>query len=127
MRRDALVFWGSAALAAAAFATLAPLLLLKGLGPMMEGDRERIWMLTVFCAGVMALLFGASGMLGATSYITVRDVKDAGSVLEALKRQRHRHTDRDGAGPYTSNFAFWVIATGAFLMAIYSALWLSLR
>jgi hypothetical protein len=125
--RETLVFWGSAVLAAAAFAVIAPLLLLQGLGPMMDADRERIWMLTVFCGGVMALLFGASGMLGATSYMTIRDVKDAGSVMEAIKRHHHRRTDRGGNVPYTRNFAFWVIATGAILMAIYSALWLTLR
>jgi hypothetical protein len=125
--RETLVFWGSAAFAAAAFAVFAPLLLLQLLGPMMDTDRERIWMLTVFCGGVMALLFGTSGMLGATSYMTVRDVKDAGSVMEAIKRQHNRRTDRGGNGPYTRNFAIWVIATGAILMAIYSALWLTLR
>lgn len=128
MNRDARVFWGSAALAAAAFAALTPLLLPYGkLGLTAVADRERAWMLTVFCGGVLALLFGASGMLGTTRYLSVRDVHDAGSVKDALHRHVQASRATGDGGPYTRNFGLWVIATGAFLLAIYSVLWITLR
>ena len=124
--RPAAVFWGSAALAAGAFAALAPHLLPFGaLGIVTAADRERAWLLTVFCAGVMALLFGGSGALGAFNFLTFRDVAEAGSVLKA--KEERRKAGKAEAIPYTRNFALWVVATGAFLVAIYFALWLALR
>jgi len=127
LRRGAAVFWGSAALAAAAFAALAPHLLPFGmLGLEQAADRERAWLLTVFCAGIMALLFGASGALGVAGLLSFRDVAEAGSVLKA-KEEKQKARAAAGTIPYTRNFALWLVATGAFLVAAYFALWLALR
>ena len=124
--RPAAVFWGSAALAAAACAALAPYLIPFGaLGLETTADRERAWLLTVFTAGVMALLFGGSGALGAFNFLSFRDVAEAGSVLKAKEEKRKARTA--GTVPYTRNFALWLVATGVFLIAIYFALWQALR
>ena len=124
MRNPVLVFWGSAVLAAAAFAALVPLLFpFRALGLVTEADRERVWLLTVFCAGVLAVLFGASGAMGTLSYLAWRDVDEAGSVREALRKRAQAKRE---PGPYTRNFAVWTVATGCFLIGIYFALWLAL-
>lgn len=123
--RRALVFWGSAALFAAAFAALAPLLLpYESLRLVTEADRRHAWLLTVFCAGVMAVLFGLSGLLGTLHYMSVRDVAEAGSVIEALKQ---RARVRNEARPFTRNFGAWTVAAGVFLIAAYFVLWIALK
>ena len=123
--RRGLIFWGSAALFAAAFAALAPLLLPYGaLRLVTEADREHAWLLTVFCAGVMAILFGLSGLAGTLHYIGVRDVAESGSVIEALKqRARVRRESR----PFMRSFGAWTVAAGVFLIAAYFVLWIALK
>jgi hypothetical protein len=120
-----LIFWGSAALFAAAFAALVPFVFPFGaLRLVTPEDRERVWLLTVFCAGVMALLFGLSGLMGTLGYIGVRDVNEAGSVIEAMKqRARARKAD----SPSTRNFGVWIVAAGVFLIAAYFVLLVALR
>lgn len=119
MTRPALRFWGSAVLAAAVFAALVPVLFpFRALGLDPSSDRPRIWMLTVFCAGVMALLFGVSGMIGGR-FLGLRDVLEAKSATIAI--ERHRQT-REGLGRGWRNAGGWTVAAGASLIAIYFGL-----
>ena len=124
-RSRTLIFWGSAALFAALFAALVPLLFpFQALRLVTPEDRERVWLLTVFCAGVMAVLFGLSGLVGTLGYIGVRDVHETGSVIEAMKqRARARKTDARS----TRSFGVWIVAAGGFLVAAYFVLWLALK
>jgi hypothetical protein len=124
-RGRGLIFWGSAALFAAAFAALVPVVFPFGaLRLITPEDRERVWLLTVFCAGVMALLFGLSGLMGTLGYIGVQDVREAGSVIEAMKqRARARRTD----SLTTRSFGVWIVAAGVFLIATYFVLLVVLK
>ena len=127
VRRPALFFWASAALAATAFALLTPHLLPYGrLGLVTQADREQAWLVTVFSAGVMAVLFGTSGALGVLRYITVRDVVSEGEAIRAIEKERRAKGTSEGR-PYTRNFGLWTVATGVFLIAIYFGLWLTLE
>lgn len=124
MRRGELRFWGSAVLAAAAFAALVPVLFpfrALGLDPAVE--RTRIWLLTVFCCGVMALLFGVSGVIG-SRFVGVRDVLEAKSAAIAIERQRESRKTLAGRG--WRNAGGWTVAAGASLIAIYFVLLLVL-
>jgi hypothetical protein len=117
---SALRFWGSAVLAAAAFAALVPLLFpFRALGLDPAADRARVWLLTVFCGGVMLVLFGASGMLGAR-FLGVRDVVEAKSATLAIERQRQVRAAVTGRG--WRNAGGWTVAAGASLIAIYFVL-----
>jgi hypothetical protein len=127
VRRPALFFWASAVLAATAFALLTPYLLPYGrLGLVTQADREKAWLVTVFCAGVMAVLFGTSASLGTLRYLGVRDVMAEGDAVRAIEKERRAKGDPEGR-PYTRNFGLWTVATGVFLIAIYFGLWLTLR
>ena len=121
---SALRFWGSAVLAAILFAAAAPLLFpFRALGLDPAADRPRIWMLTVFCAGVMALLFGLSGMLGGR-FLGLRDVLEHRSATIAIERERQA---RDGSRARGArNPGAWTVAAGASLIAIYFVLLLAL-
>ena len=117
MMKRAMVFWGSAPLAAAAFAALVPLLFpFRALGLDPAGDRTRIWLLTVFCAGVMALLFGTSGMIGAR-FIGLRDVLEHRSATIAIERERQARDGSRARG--VRNPGAWTVTAGATLIAIY--------
>lgn len=126
--RRALTFWLSSLTAAAAFAALVPLLLPYGkLGLVTEADRERAWLLTVFCAGALAVLLGATGLLSAPRWLTLRDVEEAGSVAEArVRAQAARRGIGGGEGGWARNPGWWTVATGCFLIAIYFVLWRAL-
>lgn len=119
MKRGA-AFWGSAAGAGIIFALLVPVLFpFRALGLDAAADRERVWLLTVFCAGVMALLFGASGALGGR-FLGVRDVYFAGGARQALE-----HHEQSGAAVKNRgwmNAGVWTVAFGASLIAIYFVL-----
>lgn len=120
MTRPALRFWGSAVLAALVFAALVPVLFpfrAAGLDPV--ADRPRIWMLTVFCAGVMALLLGASGLIGGR-FLGLRDVLEAKSATVAIERQRQARKELSGRG--WRNAGGWTVAAGASLVAIHFVL-----
>jgi len=122
--KHGLRFWGSAVGAAAAFALLVPLLFpFRALGLDPAADRPRIWMLAVFCAGVMALMFGLSGVLG-SRYLGVRDVYFARGVAAAVDLHQ-----KAGAVPRRRgwlNAGTWMLAFGASLIAIYFVLLIAL-
>jgi hypothetical protein len=121
--RSALRFWGSAVLAAAIFAALVPLLFpFRALGLDPAADRARIWLLTVFCTGVMAILFGASGLIG-VRVLGIRDVVEAKSATLAIERQRQA---REGMVRGWRNAGGWTVAAGASLIALYFVLWMVL-
>jgi hypothetical protein len=118
--RPALRFWGSAVLAAAVVAALVPLLFpFRALGLDPAADRTRIWLLAVFCKGVMLVLFGLSGLLG-SRFVGVRDVVEAKSATIAIERQRQSR--EGGAGRGWRNAGGWTVAMGATLLAIYFVL-----
>jgi hypothetical protein len=118
-------FWGSAIAVAAGFAAAAALLLpYDALGLGTEAERWRAWLLTVWTAGVMAALFGASAVIGAGIPLGYREVAEAGSVMEAL-RMRHgtRRGTRRAPERFHRNFAWWLVCTGGLLIALYFGAW----
>lgn len=125
MERPA-VFWGSAVLAAMVFAALVPLLMpFETLRLMSPEDQRRGWLLTVFCGGVLAALFGLSAAISGPRLINIgiRDVAEAGSVMKALETARKTKKIDD---PSRMNFATWVVAMGVALIGCYFVLWLTL-
>ena len=124
MRRAA-AFWGSAVGVAAAFALLVPVLFpFRALGLDPAADRDRIWLLAVFCAGVMALLFGASGAVGGR-FVGIRDVYFAGSARQAL--DQHREAGAAVRERGWMNAGVWTITVGLGLVVIYFILSLALN
>ncbi|HEU4557800.1 MAG TPA: hypothetical protein VFS20_08115 [Longimicrobium sp.] len=124
MRRG-VAFWASAIGVAVVFALLVPVLFpFRALGLDPAADRARIWLLTVFCAGVMALLFGASGALGGR-FLGVRDVYFASGIRQAV--EHHREAGKALKARGWMNAGVWTIAFGACLIAIYFILSVSLN
>ena len=124
MKRGA-TFWGSAAGAAAVLALLVPVLFpFRAMGLDPAADRDRIWLLAVFCAGAMALLFGASGVLGGR-FLGIRDVYFAGSAKQAI--DRHRESGEAMKTRGWMNAGVWTIAFGLCLIAIYFGLSVALN
>lgn len=122
MTRSALRFWGSAVLAAVVFAALVPVLFpfrAAGLDP--AADRARVWMLTVFCVGVMALLLGGSGLIGGVRGMGLRDVLEAKSATIAIERQLQARADLTLSRGWR-NAGGWTVAAGGSLIAIYFVL-----
>lgn len=116
-------FWLTAPVAAGVFAALAAIALPYGmLGLDSEAERIRGWLLTVWTAGVLAICFGASGLLGGLLPITFRDVAEAGSVGAAIDARRDAR--RSESSPFY-NFAGWLVTTGAFLLLVYFAGWVA--
>jgi hypothetical protein len=93
-----------------------------GLDP--AADRDRIWLVVVFCTGVMLALFGVGAWIGGRRPIGLRDVMEAGGVKQALDRAASRASP-DEAG-YTQNAAAWCTVTGVLLIVIYFALYAAL-
>lgn len=125
MTTPVLRFWGSAALVSTAYAALVPLLFpfaLVGLDP--AAERDTVWLLCVFCTGVMFVLFGLSSLGGGLRGVGLREVIEAGGVRQALERERPEK--RGDEAVYTRNFAWWCVATGALMVAIYFALFAAL-
>lgn len=115
-------FWGWAVGVAGAVAAAAALLMpYEALGLRTAAERERAWLLTVWTAGVMALLFGLTARVGMRG-VGVRDVAEAGSVRAAVEARRRAERAAGGAG-----VDLWLIATGGILVGIYFAGWLVLR
>lgn len=122
MSGRALRFWGWAFGVAAAVALAAALLLpYEAIGLRTEAERERAWLLTVWTAGVLAVLFGATARMGMRG-VGFRDVMDAGSVRGAVEARRGIERADAGWG-----FDLWLVATGGILLGIYFAGWLVLR
>lgn len=124
MNRSALRFWGSAAGVSIAFAALVPVLFpFRAIGLDPAAEREFVWLLTVFCTGIMLLLFGLSAWIGGRRSVGLRDVLEAGGVRQALDRADRRDV---GDAPYTRNAAVWCSVTGALLLLIYFVLYAAL-
>ena len=122
MTRSALRFWGSAVLVAIVFAALVPVLFpFRAAGMDPAADRPRIWMLTVFCAGVMALLLGGSGLIGGGRLLGLRDVIEAKSATVAIERQRQARAELTASRGWR-NAGGWTVAAGGSLIAIYFVL-----
>ena len=121
MSRSTLRFWGSAlALAllfAAATAFLFPYDALRADAP---GDRARVWLLTLWTAGVLAVLFGLAGLLAFATPLGFREVHDAGSVTAAREA---REQARPRGQPFHENFAWWLVCTGLVLLLLYFVAW----
>jgi hypothetical protein len=114
-------FWLSAVLAALGVSGLA-LLVPMGLHVRELGEFRRIWLLTVWTAGVMALLFGLAARLGGFRGFGLREISEAGSFAEAVERRRQARQ-----GSHAPAADVWVIVTGGLLVAVYFAGWLALR
>lgn len=122
----ALRFWGSAALVSIGYAAAVPLLFPFGLiGLDRATERDGVWLLVVFCTGVLLLLFGLSSLGPGFRGMGLREVIEAGGARQALEREQSRKKI-DGT-PYTGNFAWWCVAAGALLLVIYFALFATLR
>jgi hypothetical protein len=123
VNRPALRFWASAALVSIAFAALVPVLFpFRAIGLDPAAEREEVWLIVVFCTGVMLVLFGLGAWIGGRRPIGLREVLDAGGVKQALDRTERERSRADEAG-YTHNAAAWCVATGALLIVIYFALY----
>ena len=109
-------FWATSAAVAAGIASAAALLLPSELG-------TRAWLLTVWTAGVMCILFGAAALIGAG--VGVREVVEAGSTPDAVEAERR--VRNAGAADFYGDVGWWVVATGGVLVAIYFVGWLILR
>ncbi len=127
MSRRVLVFWGTALGVAAGIAAAAALFLpYEALRLQTLEERERAWLLTVWVAGVFAILFGITAVLGGFGGIGAREVVEAGSVRGALE-SHHSARRAAGAPGLHGHFGWWLIATGALLVGIYFAAWLAWR
>ena len=115
----ALRFWASAAGASIGFAALVPILIAASPAE----DRNSVWLLTVFTAGVMLALFGVAALIGGRRSVGLRDVIEAKGVVNALRRVGQ---DRTESPSYTHNAAVWCIVTGALLIVVYFAGWMAL-
>jgi amino acid transporter len=126
VKRNFLVFWGSALAVAVTFAALAAAFLpYESLRLNTAAERERAWLLTVWTGGVISVLFGLSARLGAFTGVGFREVMEAGSVRQAVEmhRERTKPTDSD----FARNFDGWLMTTGGMMIAIYFVAWLALR
>jgi predicted membrane metal-binding protein len=121
MTRARLRFWGFALglalLFAAATALLFPYEALRLTSP---PDRARAWLLTLWTAGVLAILFGVAGLLTFASPLGFREVHDAGSITEAREARRRARLAERG---FHDNFAWWLVCTGLILIALYFVAW----
>ena len=123
MSRAALRFWGSAVVGVAVFAAATALLFpydalrLQGVD-----QRTRVWLLTLWTAGVLAILFGASALLAFATPLGFRDIAEAGSVREALATRRRVRT---ATPSFYGNFAWWLVCAGALLLVLYFLAWTS--
>ena len=120
-----LQFWLGAAGAAIAITVLIALAFPYGaLGLQGEADRHRALLLSVWTVGVLAICFGATGLLAVHSPIGFRDVAEAGSVDSAIRTHRQQRAQR-GESPFY-NFAGWTVTTGGMLILAYFVLLLAL-
>jgi len=120
-------FWGSAVIAAALLALAAAFLLpYEWLGMVMPGERRRAWLLTMWTGGVFSILFGISTLLGTFRGVGVREVADAGSVAEAVEKDREAVREARLTG-FHENFGWWLVSMGVILVLTYFVGWLALR
>ena len=121
MSRAAVRFWGVALAVAAGWAVASSLLVsVEPLGFDTGAERLRVWLLTLWTSGVMAICFGAAGILGFSAPLGFREVAEAGSLTEAVAARRRAGR---GSQAFHRNFAWWMIVTGAMLIGTYFLAW----
>ena len=121
MSRSAIRFWASSLaltlVFAAAAAFLFPYESLRLTGP---ADRVRIWLLVLWTAGVMAILFGVAALVTFFTPLGFREVHDAGSVTAAREARKKERGQGQG---FHDNFAWWLVCTGFVLILLYFVAW----
>jgi predicted membrane metal-binding protein len=121
MNRSVVRFWATALGLALVFTAAAAVLLpYKALRLTEEPERLRAWLLTLWTAGVLAILFGLAGLLTFATPIGFREIHDAGSVSEA---QEARRRARMVTHPFHDNFAWWLVCVGLILIGFYFVAW----
>lgn len=121
MSREGYRFWLTAAGAALAYTAAARWLMpFEALGLQTPAERVRVWLVALWCGGVIAVCFGFAGLLAVSAPLGVRDVVEAGSVTQAAEARR---AARRALGGFYTNFAWWLIVTGLFLIAVYFVAW----
>lgn len=121
MSRDGARFWAAAAGVAAGWAVASSWLVsVDALGFETGAERLRVWLLILWTSGVMAICFGAAGLLGFSAPLGFREVAEAGSLTEAVAARRR--AARTSAA-FHRNFAWWLIVTGALLIGTYFLAW----
>ena len=114
-------FWLTAVLSAAIFAAASRWLFpYAAIGIETSPDRLRVWLLSLWTFGVLAICFGAAGLIGAWGPLGFSDVAEHGSVAAAAeaKRELARRSTTD-----FYNFASWSVVAGAFLIVAYFIAW----
>lgn len=115
-------FWVTVVLVVLVFAVASALLLpYEALQLRTEAERWQAWLLTLWTGGVMSILFGLSGLLGFLSPVGVREVVEAGSVAKAMETLKS--VRQLAGGDFHGNFAWWLVSTGAVLIAVYFVSW----
>ena len=123
MTRTTLRFWISAVVLALVFAAATAFLFpYESLGAVAPAERARVWLLTLWTAGVMAVLFGLAGLLAFATPLGFREVHDAGSVTAA--REARAQARPRGQG-FHENFAWWLVCTGLVLLLLYFVAWMT--
>ena len=121
MISPALRFWGSAVLLALGVAVGAAYgLPYERLRLDTPAEQRRAWLLTLWTMGVLAILFGASGLLAFATPLGFREVAEAGTLTGAREA---RDQARGGAAGFHRNFAWWLVAFGALMVALYFIAW----
>lgn len=114
-------FWGSALLLAGAVAAGAAWgLPYERLRLDTAAEQRRAWLLTLWTVGVLAILFGASGLLAFAAPLGFREVAEAGTLTGAREARRQA---QGGAGTFHRNFAWWLISFGGLMVVLYFAAW----
>lgn len=121
MSRAALRFWVSAVVVAVTWTVAASLLLpYEALGLETGAERGRAWLLTLWTSGVMAICFGAAGIISYAGPMGYKEVAEAGSLVQALEARRRGKREQ---GSLYTNFAWWLMTTGAILVVVYFLVW----
>jgi hypothetical protein len=121
MSREAWRFWIAAVAVAGAWAVASSVFFpYEALGLETGAERGRAWLLILWTSGVMAICFGAAGIISYAGPMGYKEVAEAGSLVQALEARRRAKRE---LGSLYTNFAWWLMATGAILVAIYFLVW----
>lgn len=121
MSHEARRFWIAAICFAGGWAVASSYLFpYEALGLETGAERLRVWLLFLWTSGLMAICFGAAGVLSYGGPIGFREVAESGSLTGAMTARRRA---RLGRGSLYTNFAWWLIVTGALLIGIYFVAW----
>jgi hypothetical protein len=127
MNRAPQVFWGSALAVGIVFAAVVAAFFPYGaIGLHTAAERERAFLLILWTGGVLSILFGLTSILGGLGGLGFRDVAEAGSVQKAIEQRKHS-ARRWGEDEFHRSFDWWLVCTGALLIAGYFVAWLVLR